>query len=82
MLKDVKVEYVDGSRFNEDLERRLDALMKEFGLERWASGFDLCDLVRDVAYRHQEIESSMLTMATNSHDNLTNDSDHVETETT
>jgi len=49
-MHDVKVLYKDIEPINDEFERAMDALMEGFGLERWASGFDYCDGVRDVAY--------------------------------
>ena len=49
-MHNVKVTYKDSERINSEFEERLDALMGELGLERWASGFDYCDKVRDIAY--------------------------------
>ena len=49
-MHDVKVTYKDNERINSEFEERLDSLMNELGLKRWASGFDYCDEVRDIAY--------------------------------
>ena len=50
-MEDVKIFYKHAQRTDDKFEDRLHALMLEFGLERWASGFDLCKHVRDIAYR-------------------------------
>ena len=55
-MNDVKVYYKKGEgQTNDEFEEALDRLMHEFGLERWASGFDLCEQTRDVAYRKPKI---------------------------
>jgi hypothetical protein len=40
---------------NVQLEERLDALMEEFGLFRWASGYNYEDSERDIAYDNRDV---------------------------
>ena len=49
-VNDIKVYYKTEDQINDKFEKALDRLMHTFGLERWASGFDLCEQVRDIAY--------------------------------
>lgn len=49
-MRDVKIFYKHSDLIDTEFEDHLDDFMLGFGLERWASGFDLCEKVRDIAY--------------------------------
>jgi len=45
---ELKIFYAGG--LNENLDKKLTNLLKEFGYKRWASGMNLKTLIRDLAY--------------------------------
>ena len=49
-MQAVRVYYEDPEKIVDSFEEQLDALMQSHGLKRWASGYDYCDSVRDIAY--------------------------------
>ena len=49
-MVDVKVLIKGEPAEREALEKLLDALMDKLGLDRWASGYDLEEGIRDIAY--------------------------------
>ena len=49
-MQSVKVYYEHPEKIADGFEKQLDALMQAHGLKRWASGWDYCDSVRDIAY--------------------------------
>lgn len=39
---------------NDELEAELEKLLKKYGYHRWASGYDLEDGIRDIAFDKEE----------------------------
>ena len=53
MIADLRVIY-DGGEINRELDDALIALLADFGLTCWASGFDLANDKRDLAFEMTE----------------------------
>ena len=53
MITEVRVIY-DGGEVNAELDAALEALLEAFGLTRWASGYDLTNGERDLAFERKD----------------------------
>ena len=52
-MKKIKLKVIYDTPLNMDLDAAIEKTLKEFGFKRWASGYDMEDHVRDLAFEKE-----------------------------